>query len=321
MEQVRNLRKIPKETLIFPELIPLIIPEFTKHVKSSIPNVLSFKKTDSETWFNEFAETIISKIGKEYFPVMRMSDGEFLFLLGPTYSYYTGDKLSSFLKKFLITSREKLIRRNDFKAATLPGVSSGDYTAIEIEQRKSEIENQIKFIAEHGVLALHLTYSIKPFQEHFHYKLKKWFDHNHIVVNKENYYPFYFVYALLRGSYKESLLKDKVVLIFHSAQGIKKGKIISALIKEGVQKVIWHEISPNRSMFEQLNLKPGYSDADIAFVGAGVGKFNILAQLEPLHIPCIDVGYVFEVWADENNKWRRPVMVPDNEWIDEKIAF
>ena len=74
-------------------------------------------------------------------------------------------------------------------------------------------------------------------------------------------------------------------------------------------------------MFGIIELQKEYYDSEIAFIGAGVGKFNITSQLEPLNIPCIDVGFVFEVWANEENKWKRPVMVPDCEWEDAKISF
>ena len=146
-------------------------------------------------------------------------------------------------------------------------------------------------------------------------------DKNKIDLNGDNYYPFYFVYALLRGKAKERILRNKCIIVFHSANGIKKEKITASLLKEGVSKIFWHEISPNRSMFDKIQLKKEYFSADLALIGAGVGKFNILSQLEPLNIPCIDAGYIFEVWADENNKWKRPFIVPDWDWDENKIKF
>lgn len=149
----------------------------------------------------------------------------------------------------------------------------------------------------------------------------KWLNNSEIELNANNYYPFYFVYALLRGQYKKRILANRKVLIFHSAVGEKRKRIFESLQNEGVKSVILHEISSNRSMFDKIELKKEYFDSDIAFIGAGVGKFNIISQLEPLNIPCIDVGFVFEVWANEENKWKRPMMVPDCEWEDEKVNF
>ena len=49
---------------------------------------------------------------------------------------------------------------------------------------------------------------------------------------------------------------------------------------------------------------------DICLLGAGVGKAALFSQLEPLGIPCIDAGFAFEVWADPEQQWHRPYMVP-----------
>jgi hypothetical protein len=321
MNQVKDYRKIPKRSLILPELIPLTIPDFYKHSEPIVPNVLSFQKIDSEQWFNSLVDLVVSKIGKEYLPVMRMSDGEYIFLLGHIYPHYEGHTLVKYIKKVLSIAKQKLNSKKEFQASTLPGVSSGSYLVHEINGQKKKIADQIKFIAQHGVLALHLTYGINPFQEHYHYPLKKWFSKNQIELNQHNCFPFYFVYALLRGSNKKKLFVDKSVIVFHSAKGIKREKIEKSLLKEGVKEIIWYEISASRSMFDEIDFKPEHFNADIALVGAGVGKFNILEQLKALNIPCIDAGFVFEVWADENNKWKRPIMVPDWEWVDEKIEF
>lgn len=321
MMEAKDFRKIPKKSIILPELIPFEIPGFLKHSRSVIPNVLAFQKIDSEKWYEEFLEKIVSKIGKEYFPVMRMSDGEYTFLLGYVYPYYNGHTLIEYLKKILIVFKAKVFSNNQFNAATLPNVSSGNYSFSEININKKKIAEQIKFLSEKGILALHLTYSLKPFQEQFHSGLNQWFERNDIQLNQNNYYPFYFVYAMLRGLQKSKFIKGLKILIFHSATGPKKEEIISALQSEGAHEIFWYQISPNRSMFEKIDLKEEYFEAEIAFIGAGVGKFNILVQLEPLKIPCIDAGFVFEVWADEINKWRRPMMVNDIEWDDQKISF
>lgn len=321
MLETKNNRKIDERSLILPELIPLHIPDFTEHTSSSIPNVLSFRKIESETWFLEFINEVVSKIGKEYYPVMRMSDGEYSFLLGDKYPYLAGHTLWGYLKKVFFLTQKKVSGAGKFKAATLPAVSSGNYDKKEIRNNYGYIVGCIRKIAEQGVLAMHLTYPLKPFQEHFHHPLKKWINEDRIPFNENNYYPFYFVYALLRGSAKEKILQDKTLLIFHGADGPKKERIIQSLKKEGADRVIWHQISGNRSMFDTVEISDDYLNADVALVGAGVGKFNILAQLEPLGIPCIDAGFVFEVWANEKNKWKRPIMVPDWEWDESKIEF
>jgi len=253
---------------------------------------------------------------------MRMSDGEYAFLLGEKFPYFSFDNnIFSYLKDCISIFKSKYIHKNSFNAATLPNVSSGNYKFEEINKQRRNIAKKIREISLKGVLALHLTYPRKPFQEHYHYPLKKWFIKNGIKLTNENYYPFYFVYALLRGPSKNRILENKNVLILHSAKGEKRNKIIESLHKENVSSVIWHEISSNRSMFDKIDLKEKYFEADIAFIGAGVGKFNIFSQLEDLKIPCIDIGFVFEVWANEENKLLRPYMINDSDRDSSKTNF
>jgi len=40
-----------------------------------------------------------------------------------------------------------------------------------------------------------------------------------------------------------------------------------------------------------------------------------------LKVPCIDAGYIFEVWANPENRWSRPFCVPDDEFDPKKINF
>lgn len=320
MESSLN-RKINQKSIILPELIPLRIPGFLFHSEPFTPLVLSFSKKNSEQCFYEFINLVESKIGKQYFPIMRMSDGEFILLVNHTYPVFSGVSFFEYFKKVIKVFKAKILNKDSFKAATLPNISSGDYTFSEIRQLKDKIKEEIKDISEKGVLALHLTYSKKPFQEQYHYKLNRWFVQNGISLTESNYYPFYFVYAMLRGEERKRFLYGRTVLLIHSATGDKKMSITRSLLNEGVKSIIWHEISSNRSLFDKINLEPSYFKAEIAFVGAGVGKFNIFSQLEPLGIPCIDAGYIFEVWANDDNKWLRPMMVNDAEWDSSKILF
>ena len=98
---------------------------------------------------------------------------------------------------------------------------------------------------------------------------------------------------------------------------LQADKIIAACHETGAQAV-----HPGHGFLsEQASFATALEKADIAFIGAGVGKFNIFHQLEDLKIPCIDIGFVFEVWANEENKLLRPYMVNDSEWDNSKINF
>lgn len=314
-KETRELRRIPKQSLILPYLIPHKIPGFKHHDEPIVTNVLSFKEGDSEPWFFNFVSKVEGTIGKEFFPVMRLSDGEYNFLLGEKYPYLTGHSILKFLNKFARSVYIRLFKNKGIHAATSVGISSGDYTREEVRSIEVKIGEQINHIAKKGVLALHFTYGLNPFQEHYHRPLKSWLKKNNIVLNQNNYVPFYFIYALIRGQEKSRFLKGRTVLVFHSAHGEKRRRIFKELMNEGVKRVIWHKISKNRSLFDKIDLKPDYFEAEIAFIGAGVGKFNVLVQLEELKIPCIDIGFIFEVWADDTKKSDRAYMIPDSEIV------
>jgi len=88
-----------------------------------------------------------------------------------------------------------------------------------------------------------------------------------------------------------------------------------------VAEVHWCSISSSRSLFDRIDISGYIGRVDIAVVGAGVGKPNILVQLEPLQVPCIDAGFVFEVWANPENKWKRAWCVPDEKFDVNKVKF
>jgi len=86
-------RKISSKTKILPRLIPLIIPDFEKHSDLSTPLVLSINNLDSKIWFKEFINLLESRIAKEYFPIMRLSEGEYQFFLGAQLPLFSGSKI------------------------------------------------------------------------------------------------------------------------------------------------------------------------------------------------------------------------------------
>ena len=67
-------------------------------------------------------------------------------------------------------------------------------------------------------------------------------------------------------------------------------------------------------MFDIINVQPYVGKVDLAFVGAGIAKPHILLQMRDLNVPCIDAGFVFEVWANPENKWKRPFCANDMDY-------
>ena len=303
---------LPEEYLILPESIDFIIPGFTKFYMPG-DRTFALRQRDPEEWFHEFVDRIVTACGRQFLPVCRMSDGEFLFALGRQ----PPSKRVAWRRRMhlqLIYFFRKHIERTDFQAKTAPGVSSGRYSNNEWHATRQLYAQMIHQISLEGVLALHLSYAQKPFQEKYFPAFRSWLKAYDIHLTDKNYYPFYFVYAMLTGPRREDLLKDRCVLLVHGAEGEKRCKIEETLRREGVTDIFWCQISSNRSLYDRINIAPFIGKIDIAFVGAGIGKPNILLQMAPLNVPCIDAGYVFETWAEKENKYKRVWCAPDEEW-------
>ncbi len=311
---------INKRTKILEHIIPHRIPGFTKNFEHGESYVLSPKLIDCETWFEDFSNKVIASIGKNYLPIMRLSDGEYQFICGPTPPVFT-KKIGKYVIEYLKFLKEVLLKYKGVHAATFKGVSSGNYTNQEVKEYRGKYLNHLKKISNHGILAMHLTYSKNPFQQKYHAPVKNKLEAEKIQITFDNYVPFYFVYGLMTGEKNELLIKNRKILLIHSAKGEKKQNIESFLITNGAKSVQWVTISNNKSLFDTISIEEFKNNIDLAFIGAGIGKTNILIQLEELSVPCIDIGFVFECWNDENLKWTRPFMVDDEKWNDSKIQF
>jgi len=181
---------------------------------------------------------------------------------------------------------------------------SGEYTWLEWWRAKNHYAELLREISERGILAIHLTYGQSFGQGHFQ-QLASWLDRYGIGLTDRNYVPLPFVYAAFTGHRRSELLQGKRLLAVTHADPKKRASVEAALAREGVADVYWLEISGRKSLYDSIDPSPYVNRVDLAVVGAGVGKPNILARLEPLQVPCIDVGFVFEVWAQPKRaRWR-----------------
>lgn len=302
---------------LFPERIDFIIPGFEWIFLQCKNKSLALRMRDSSEWYHEFVDKCVAACGQHFLPIYRMSDGEFLFLFGEQ----PLDERWSFKQKMkfrLGQIKEKMILKGGLGPFTQGHYHSGEYSAEEWRRARTEQPELIKKISEKGILALHLNYVNIPFAERYWPALDKWLQDNNIIINDNNYYPFYFVYTMLTGPRRGELLKDRHVLVVNGAQEEKKLKIIAGLKREGVLEVHWCPISLKRSLYDTIDVKPFIGKVDLALVGAGIGKSNILLQMEPLNVPCIDAGFVFEVWADSKNKWARVLCAANDDYAEAK---
>lgn len=305
---------------LFPETIDFDIPGFKKHYLPGQRKTLAIRKRDCYQWYDEMIDRIIESCGKSFFPICRLSDGEFLFLLGPQPSDIR-IKQSFFrkIKNFISDLKWKILLRGGLGPFTSGHYHSGRYSGAEWSKARDTQPKLIKEISEVGILALHLNYEGIPFAERYFPALDKWLQKNNIEITDQNYYPFYFVYAMLTGNRRSELFVGKRVLVVNGATSEKRNKIIKSLFGEGVQDVFWCEISLDRSLYDRISIEKYIGRIDFVLVGAGIGKASILLQLKPLAVPCIDAGFVFEIWADNRNKYKRSYCATDDCW--EKIGL
>jgi hypothetical protein len=316
MTEIETPDHLPDAYRILPESVDLRIPGFFREYTPG-DRTLAVRARESEAWFNEFMDRLVAALGREYLPVCRMSDGEFRFALGQQ----PPDMRHPFWARWAIRARAELAtlrNRGRFRAGVSGVYSSGAYSASEALEARARYGDLLRQIADRGVLALHLSYGEVPFQEHFFPALGRWLAAEEIELTDESYYPFYFVYGALTGPRRGELLKGRRVLVAHGAVGQRRRQIEAGLQREGVAEVVWQPISSERSLFDVIELPDSAHDVDLALVGAGVGKPNVLLQLEPLGVPCIDAGFVFEVWADPARRAERPFCTPDDLREDDR---
>lgn len=315
---ISPLRMLPDKYRVLDHVVPFQIPGF---MRQCTPGNLLFApaEIDSKDWFNRFADTVIAAIGKRYLPVCRLSDGEFKLLLGE-HPFLLLQSMPHRIHQWVRMCGRRILRRR-VNFATWQGVSSGSYDREEILKFRQKYGEQLVRLSEQGFLAIHLSYGPVPFQEQYFPSFKQWLIDAHLALTFQNYAPFYFVYALLTGPRRSAVLKGRRVLLVNGADRAKQVRIEASLLREGVTEVYWCPISASRSMFDQIDIAPWRGRVDLALVGAGVGKPNILLQLEPLGVPAIDAGFVFEVWSEPEMRWHRPVCVPDDSYDKAQVKF
>lgn len=317
--------KLPKKCRILPAQVPFHVPGFSR-LRKDDDFTQAPDRTDCREWYDRFELRVLEAVeSRKFLPVCRFSDGEYKLMFGDVTPLALSEPVA-YLRHLI-----KKIPRFRSDAATvscstaMPGgtllYSSGTYSGGEVAAARACYRKVLPLLAGRGVLAFHLSYGTKRFQERFFPALGAWLESAEVRLTLENHVPFYFVYGILRGLTRERLFKGRRVLVLHSAEGEARRRIEEGLFREGVAAVEWCAISRERSLFDKIDVTPFAGRVDFCVFGAGIGKPNIIAQLEPLSCPCIDAGYVFEVWKNDDMKWHRAFMVNDQDYDESKIRF
>jgi hypothetical protein len=297
--------------------IPFKIPGYAKHAHPTW-EAWAPQDLDSVEWYHAFEQRVLGAVGREYLPIVRLADGEFSFLFGEIRANPRWPLLKRLRHNWLQSYRRKLCRKN-FQFRTRNTVSSANYTQEEWRVARVKYAEDLKWISEKGLLAPQLAFLGRPTMEQFQAQFKEWISDSEIALSMSNICQFYFVYALFLSQERPEILDGKRVLVVHGATGERQEKIQSALQAQGASKVGWLGISNDRSLFDRLDVQPYLGGYDLVIVGAGVGKPGVIRQLEPLSIPVIDIGYVFEIWIDSECRFRRPFCCSDAFYDKEKL--
>jgi len=282
--------------------VDLQLHGFHKSVPPGTVKQLSFKNIDAQGWFISFYNQLDAAVGNHFLPVYRMADGEFIFCIGRKKELAGAgatwpEKVMMFFRGTLSLWFQK-VRSSE---TTCWGEN---YAGISRDELRGRYIECLKKVAKEGMLAIHFTRSKGRFSEQYIGPMCHFFDENAIEVNEHNYTSFYFVYALLCGPAISGFVKGRSILIVTSAADSKRRNIESTLLSMGAKSVLFQGISSSRSMLDRLDLSGINEEIDLAFVAAGIGSANILAQLEPLNTVCIDIGACMAILADDSNRGR-----------------
>jgi hypothetical protein len=305
---MRNFKfTLPLKYQVLNYIIDFNIPGFEKSCKNI--KTLSVLDVECEKLYIEFTNRINYSIGKEFLPIVRLCDGEYIFLVGKNIGSYR----LGFLNRTLLNFKESIKKTLMFNYQASGGnlYQSGNYNYSERNNILKTYIDNLKWISEKGILAMHFSWGKIPFTEGLWPSVKKIFDKNSILLTHSNYYPFYFIYAFLSSNDSNLLFENKRLLIINSADGRKKDNILESLYYRGAFSVDWVSISKDRSMFDKIKVDNFINLVDVVLIGAGVGKLNILRQLELLNVPCIDIGYYIEILADSSKKYDRTMCCTD----------
>ena len=256
----------------------------------------SFFETSFDDWFSDFRKQMLTKIGTEYFPIYRMADGEYRFLMGRTYNWYR----KPLYKEIIAVTLEKLRVINPDKWKTSWGE---EYSPDKVKSLRSQLIRDIDYISKKGMLGcFYNTNGLNAYQE-YNSKLLFFFKKFNIKFDKNNYIPFHFICAILvKEGWKEFYI-NRHILIVTGSDDKSEVEIEKSLIKLGTKQVSFLRISKSSSMEEKLDLQNlVYQNIDIAFVAAGIGSANILKQLEPLKTLTIDIGGYMNCFKDSTSR-------------------
>ena len=272
----------------FPFLIDISLEEYEQSVKKKFVLQYSLANLENSVWYENFLNKIENSINQKYFPVLRISDGEFLFSLGfrfPKFNKKT--KLKTYIKSFI--SAYILGRKTIWFMSGSKGYGYEKYSYFDWRSKRKLFIDSVRKISEEGILAVGFVKQVEPYGEEYHKPMLRWF-----------YYPFYYVYAMLNGIGLKKLVDGRRILIVSSHNLSETLNIENELIKRGAREFFHYKISRTGAMNDVLDVSRLPNNVDIVFVAAGVGSAQIIPQLKFYETCIIDAGYCIDLLANCN---------------------
>ena len=300
-------------------LVPIRYPHFERHYELGTALAYSFGNIDCHDWYRALVDRICRDMhDRRYLPIYRMADGEFMFALGGPSGTERAMRVSS-PKDVARIILNRISGRYGHHRSGSGEYGFEEYTQAQRRRAYDVFLRSMRTVARKGILALAMHDT--PIYKQYIGEMLRWFDINGIRLTQDNYHHIYSVYALMHGPDSDRLLKGRRVLVVTGLTDKKRHGIEKGLNQLGVEQVQFLPISSNHALLDNIDVRALKEPVDVALVGAGIGAVNIITQLEPLSIPCLDVGFALSTLENPDYRWNRPFCVPDEMFELSKIRY
>jgi len=300
-------------------IVELRFPHFERHYELGTAYAYYFEPRDCRDWYRELLVRILDAVkSRTYLPVYRLGHGQFILALAGPSGRRLAERKGWYRNPIDWLLIQLITARQAFRSGS-PEYGWEEYSRSERPAAYESFVRCLKTISATGLLAPALHK--RPSYSGFVPGILDWFDANGIRLDRSNYHHVYSIYALMHGPDRKQLIEGRSILIVSGLTDDKRLGIERGLKRLGASSVQFLEISQRKSLFDTVDLSAVRHPVDLALVGAGVGSANILVQLQPLSIPCLDVGFVLTTLGNPDVRWNRPFCVPDDEFDPQRVKF
>lgn len=310
-----------KEKPLVQALSPCVkqdFPGFSKTTALGMPRLFAFQEEDCRDWYRRAMNPVFKMIGEDrHFPIFRMSHGEYILLLGYQLRAEATprDVLAFYYHKFKRTFHLEAAHRSGPTANGTWEI----FTKRELKHARETFIRLLRPIAGEGLLAA--AFQTNPGYIEYCQKMFQWFEDHDIPFNRENYIPFYCVYAAVFGPDRDRLFRNRNILFINYLPEEKKEKLKREMERLGAKSVQFISISAEKALFQKIDIEQVQRPVDLVLIGAGVGAVSMIDQCRPLKAVCVDAGFAIDALAMPEWRCRRAYCMPDDEFNKEIVRF